>query len=292
MKSFWTIVPLLGPALAFPMKSPSTAFQHRSSAKEASTSRLRSSRFTRTALASSSDSNVNGVSMMNRRSMLLTTAILAAMPSIASAADATPDDMEVQGFHLPYLPSSWKIITKPNTNTPNKKNSTPTLFSAIDFQSGSVLSVVQERACNVREYAQSTTTCDLVLRDDVAKMFAEETAKDVAKLLIRHDERDNAALQGTSSLIEYIPLPGGGGGVELLARTTIPSGGTYTDTMGLEQLNTIDRKVKAKALVVVEGDTTHILSVWLSAPLDEWNKPVMGTQLNDIWKGVSYQSAS
>lgn len=36
--------------------------------------------------------------------------------------------------------------------------------------------------------------------------------------------------------------------------------------------------------------TTSVLSIWLSAPMDEWQKPAMGTRLNQIWDSVQYTS--
>uniref|UniRef100_A0A7S1ZIT9 Uncharacterized protein n=1 Tax=Ditylum brightwellii TaxID=49249 RepID=A0A7S1ZIT9_9STRA len=86
----------------------------------------------------------------------------------------------------------------------------------------------------------------------------------------------------------------------------MPSGGTYRDSMGIYRPSTIDRNVKAKAVVVNDDNRndsttttapsseslgaagTRILSLWLSAPSDEWQKPVMGIKLNQIWSSVKY----
>jgi hypothetical protein len=145
-----------------------------------------------------------------------------------------------------------------------------------------------------------------------ALLFSEEStrAKDVTKLLIRHDDRDNAVLQGTSQLQSYTKGDGNGKGdddgvVELMATTVLPSGGTYRDTMGLDQPSTITRMVKAKAKVVAilappqkDSDSsstpkptttttsTDVYSVWLSAPEDEWQNPAMGTRLRQTWESV------
>jgi hypothetical protein len=187
------------------------------------------------------------------------------------------------------------------------------MFSAIDLQSGSVITVIQEQACNMKEYAQSQKTCDLLLPSagpndgNTGKqlLFSGETvAKDVSKLLIRHDDRDNAVLLGTTKLDSYklqVNPSSKNDVLDLIATTTIPSGGTYRDTMGIDRPNTIDRRVKAKAVVVTNGKgdgdggaapgvttRTSILSIWLSAPLDEWQKPVMGTKLANIWDSVKY----
>lgn len=199
------------------------------------------------------------------------------------------------------LPANWKVITKYDEK--GKPPSTPTLFSAIDFNSGAVISVVKEEACSVSDYAKSSfetskdktksKKCDFVLRPSDAEgstsqgqtqnLFSIETyEKDASKLLIRHDDRDNAVLRGVSRIEESkimgmggrrrrplelsISSPGenGNGAVatavasdsyvssllELTATTTIPTSGTYRDTMGLEQPNTIDRKVLAKSVAI------------------------------------------
>ena len=94
--------------------------------------------------------------------------------------------------------------------------------------------------------------------------------------------------------------------LEVQATTTLPSGGTYRDTMGLEQPNTIDRKVVAKAYYTsscttpttsttnTNTDTNtntntdiRVISIWLSSPVDEWQKPVMNIKLNQIWDSVT-----
>jgi hypothetical protein len=185
--------------------------------------------------------------------------------------------------------------------------------------------------------------CDFVLPPPIASssaaaavlaplLFSEETyQKDARKLLLRHDDRDNAVLQGISTLetahVVRVPPPsptrrisstrngtGSTGTVsssavsvlEVQATTTLPSGGTYRDTMGLEQPNTIDRKVVAKAYYTsssttpttsttntnTDTDTTadtdiRVISIWLSSPVDEWQKPVMNIKLNQIWDSVT-----
>jgi hypothetical protein len=195
------------------------------------------------------------------------------------------------------IPSNWKVTSKPpvdsNTNK-SKRGQNPKLFSAIDFQSGGVITVVREQACNAQEYAQSINSCNIVLPSDNL-IFSENTiAKDISKLLIRHDDRDNAALQGTTKVDSYDLNRNV---LDLTATTTLPSGGTYRDTMGIDRLSTIDRRLKAKALVTVAptsvndeqksiGQSTSVLTLWLSAPLDEWQKPVMGTKLNEVWDSI------
>jgi hypothetical protein len=184
----------------------------------------------------------------------------------------------IQDFAV-VLPVNWRIITRYD-ETSSKPSSTPTLFSAIDFNSGAVISVVREEACSVSEYAKSSfekskknsKKCDFALRGEGSSLFSIETyEKDASKLLIRHDDRDNAVLKGVSS-IEDSKLTQNGGFrrsspslsgendsmidsyssslLEVQATTTIPTSGTYRDAMGLEQPNTIARKVLAKAVAI------------------------------------------
>ena len=269
---------------------------------------------------------------------------------------------QIKEFTL-ALPNTWNVITKykpdteDNTNTnaiKKKTKNTPTLFSAIDFKTGSVISVVEEQACSVEQFAQSSfasasknknsnknaKVCDFVLQQPAIApsssslgsvplaLFSDETyQKDARKLLLRHDDRDNAVLQGISTLetahVVRVPPPVAAtrrisstrtrtvsssavSVLEVQATTTLPSGGTYRDTMGLEQPNTIDRKVVAKAYYTsssttpttsttntnTDTDTTadtdiRVISIWLSSPVDEWQKPVMNIKLNQIWDSVT-----
>ena len=198
----------------------------------------------------------------------------------------------VQDFSV-ALPVNWKVITKYDEKA-TKPPSTPTLFSAIDFNSGAVLSIVKEEACSVSEYARSSfekskkkpmKKCDFAIRNTSEEgttqvLFSPETyEKDASKLLLRHDDRDNAVLRGVSRMEESALTVKGGRRrrhsippselpssfksdvtsttdsfssplLELRATTTIPTSGTYRDGMGLEQPNTIERKVLAKAVAI------------------------------------------
>ena len=193
-------------------------------------------------------------------------------------------EYSVQDFTM-VLPENWKVITKYDEKS-TKPASTPTIFSAIDFNSGAVISVVREEACSVSDYAKSSfekspkksnpRKCDFVLKpaegvSPFQNIFSLDTyEKDASKLLISHDDRDNAVLRGVSRINDAKLL--GTSGLrrsppeylsandsarvdsysslllDLTATTTIPTGGTYRDTMGLEQPNTIDRRVLAKAV--------------------------------------------
>lgn len=234
--------------------------------------------------------------------VILISSNISAANAVSDEPDPSPNQtkantdvtVEVEDFSF-SIPSNWKIITKPPSSNEKitKKKPMQTLFSAIDFQSGSVLTVVQEQACNVQEYAQSQNACDVVLPSGKV-LFSEETLpKDLSKLIIRHDDRDNAALQGTTKLNSYQLEGANQNIVNVVATTTIPSGGAYRDTMGIDRLSTIDRDVRAKVVVLdqsSQGKGTRILSLWLSAPSDEWQKPIMGFKLNEIWKNVIGQT--
>ena len=230
------------------------------------------------------------------------TGILFAPPedALATTSETVKSKPEVSDYIIDdftvSIPSNWKVTIKPpvdsNTNK-SKRGQNPKLFSAIDLQSGGVITVVREQACNAQEYAQSMNSCNIVLPDNL--IFSENTiAKDISKLLIRHDDRDNTALQGTTKLDSYDLNRNV---LDLTATTTLPSGGVYRDTMGIDRPNTIDRRLKAKALVTVAptsandeqksiGQSTSVLTLWLSAPSDEWQKPVMGTKLNEVWDSI------
>jgi hypothetical protein len=282
--------------------------------------------------------------------------------SDASSSDASSSDSSSIGM-IDYnikdfsisLPNNWNIITKYNKQDDGKKTKTnPTLFSAIDFKSGTVVSVVQEEACSINEYAKSSFSssssssssskdknsnnnkvCDFVLtttsspeNEKSLLLFTNETyKKDAIKLLIRHDDRDNAVLQGISYLDNcQLVSPTSKSTststsskqqqkqslLELQATTTIPSGGTFRDTMGINQLNTIDRKVVAKAYyyyndaaAVTPTNATsdnddpsptssriNVISIWLSSPLNEWQNPSMNIKLNQIWDSVTTTTSS
>eukprot|EP00979_Chaetoceros_neogracilis_P000689 scaffold162_cov267-Chaetoceros_neogracile.AAC.39 len=271
-------------------------------------------------------STTNGPTAMNRRSMIsiigsaaTTTIFTLSAPNDATAAGIStnpneaikskPDIVEIpiQDFTI-SIPASWKVTSNTssskNTNKPNtsKRSNNSKIFSAIDLQSGSVMTVVEEQTCSAQEYAQSINSCDLPL-SPLKRIFSQDTIdKDISKLLIRHDDRDNTALQGTTKLDTYnIDRGANDNLLDLTVTTTIPSGGTYRDTMGIDRPNMVERRVKAKALVkngtaqigaedgqtLLGGESTRILTLWLSAPMDEWQKPVMGTKLNQIWDSIT-----
>ena len=215
----------------------------------------------------------------------------------ASAVDDPPPPVTAKEKMIEYtvqdftvaLPANWKVITKYDEKSAKKPSSTPTLFSAIDFNSGAVISVVKEEGCSINEYAKSSfettkksnktgpakKTCNFVLKNEEGIFSGETYKKDASKLLIRHDDRDNAVFRGVSTIEEsnLVGEPSSYSAssettastwdsfasslLELRATTTIPTSGTYRDTMGLEQLNTIDRKVLAKAVATTTIVTTR-----------------------------------
>ena len=113
-------------------------------------------------------------------------------------------------------------------------------------------------------------------------------------MLIRHDDRDNTALGGTSTLrtVGMVDADiGGGKAAYLVADTVLPTGGTYRDDMGLMKEKTITRVVKAR-VVSQEGNENGVslLGIWVSSPQDEWQNPAMGTRLNKIMESIHLES--
>lgn len=210
-----------------------------------------------------------------------------------NAAGATDEfvSYEVSPFSFDLPNSGWKALVKPN----NPKG--PKMFAALDFNTGAALTVVEEQACSPAQYATTTSgssssaqRCDLLLPSGQGELLFSDTSlsKDVSKLLIRYDDRDNVALEGITVLDSVQPIPSGKNtSFDLVATTTIPTGGTYQDTLGLDRPYTILRKVEAR--VVCLGD--RILSLWLSAPVDEWRKPVTGAKLLQILASVQTSEA-
>ena len=72
----------------------------------------------------------------------------------------------------------------------------------------------------------------------------------------------------------------------VFASTSLPTGGTYQDRMGLDQPYMITRTVQSQVRVD-EYNNERILSLWLSAPSDEWRKPLVGTKLLQVWASIS-----
>jgi len=185
------------------------------------------------------------------------------------------------------VPSTFSIIT-------NKIGSDTTtsgqIFSALDLNSGTVITVHRESACPIDQYVSQPKTCDFVLPNEAdGPLLSEQTMKrDATKMIIRHDDRDNAVLGGTSTLqsIERVK-DGPNDGIVMVANTILPTGGTYQDEMGLRRESTITRVVKARVVVQTgESGSKSFLGVWISSPLDEWQKPVMGTRLRQIIQSI------
>jgi hypothetical protein len=212
----------------------------------------------------------------------LGTAVLSTVVFESTAADGaatTPPaetvayQSEVDNFSL-SVPSSWTVVTK------NKDGQSGQLFAAIDLKSGSVVNVVRERPCEMKLYIDEPKQCDLFIPP--TGLLSDETfQRDVSKLVVRYDERDNAVLDGVTRIDSFSRTKKGG--IEIEAVTTIPTGGTYRDGMGLDQPNTLDRIAKGHAVVQANGS---LVSIWLSAPSDEWNKPVSGIRLRKIYESI------
>lgn len=207
-------------------------------------------------------------------SSLLTTIIAPQIAQAAGEEEFVPYSVAPFSFEIP---KSWNVIVKPGSNPKDGK-----LFSALDFGTGAVVTVVQEQICSRADYAlNEKKQCDIV--EGETPPFGSSTfSKDVTKLLRRHDDRDNAALQGTTQLDQVEAITDAT--FKTFATTTIPTGGTYQDRMGLDQPYVITRTVQSQ--VVVDKENNRVLSLWLSAPTDEWRKPVVGTKLLQVWASV------
>jgi hypothetical protein len=207
---------------------------------------------------------------------LLSLCTIIASPEIASAAaEEEFVSMAVAPFSF-EIPKSWKVIVKPNSTPKDGK-----LFSALDLGTGAVLTIVQEQICSRAEYALNDKQCDLVAGE--SPTFGPETfSKDVTKLLRRHDDRDNVALQGISTL-DRVQVQSGET-FQVFSTTTIPTGGTYQDRMGLDQPYVLTRTVQSQ--VRVDNPSSRVYSLWLSAPTDEWRKPIVGTRILQVWTSV------
>jgi hypothetical protein len=204
----------------------------------------------------------------------LSTVAFGSAAGAATTAETVMYQSNVDNFSL-SIPSSWTIVTK------NKDGQPGQLFSAIDLKSGSVVNVVRERPCEMQLYIDKPAQCDLFVPS--TGLLSDETIqRDVSKLLVRYDERDNKVLDGVSRLDSFSRKKGSNG-LEIAAVTTIPTGGTYRDGMGLDQPNTLNRITKAHALVQANGS---LVSIWLSAPEDEWKQPVMGIRLRQLYESI------
>ena len=227
-------------------------------------------------------------------------------PSVTNAATesitTTTDDFVSYTVDLFTfeLPKSWKVIVNKKSSAatdtqPKQKKTDGKLFSAIDFATGAVVTVVEEQICSPAEYAVDIKKCDIVASTggEAATMpFSSSStlSKDISKLLIRHDDRDNAALQGITAL-ESVEAADNDSRTKVsswnvFATTNIPAGGTYKDGMGADQPNMIARRVQTK--VVKEDDNPQrVVSLWLTAPTDDWGKPATGLKLRQSWKCIT-----
>jgi len=234
---------------------------------------------------------------------LSSAAALLVATSPANAAHTTAAVEETIAYTVdPFsfeLPKSWKVIVN---KTPGAKAdfflgaassaNDGKVFSALDFGTGAVLTVVHEQICTPAEYAASDDKqCDILAAANSAMPFSSPDilSKDVSKLLIRHDDRDNAVLQGTTVLESVEAVSNSNKNSQawnVFATTNLPTGGTYRDTMGLDQPAMLARKVQTK-VIKFDNDPNHIITLWYTVPIDDWNKPTTGLKLREIWKSIS-----
>jgi len=187
------------------------------------------------------------------------------------------------------VPLTFKIITN---KIGSEMAMSGQIFSALDLNSGTVITVHRENACPFDQYVSQPKLCDFVLpsETDGELLSAETMYKDATKMMIRHDERE-AVLSGTSTLESVERIKDGiNNGIFMVVNTDLPTGGTYTDGMGLIRESTLTRVVKARVVVQtgVNGNKSF-LEIWISSPLDEWKKPVMGTKLRQIIDSIKIE---
>lgn len=227
-------------------------------------------------------------------------------PSVANAATESTNVATTTGDFVSYtvdpftfeLPKSWKVIVNKRPSaatdgTTKKKATGGKIFSAIDFSTGAVVTVVEEKICSPAEYASDNVQCDIVASNggttaDVLPFSSSTTtlSKDLSKLLIRHDDRDNVALQGTTALDSVEAAKTKASSWDVFATTTIPTGGTYRDGMGIDQPSMMTRTVQTK-VVKSDDNPNMVMSLWLTAPSDEWGKPATGMKLRQSWKSIT-----
>ena len=211
--------------------------------------------------------------------------------------DTSLQPIETPSYSL-TLPSNWKIITSAKRNGADDQQ-TGVLLSVLDLHGGATVTVVRERACPAQEYFNQPTRCDLPLPANGGLQFhndgdnslaatAPTTQSMVRKLLIRRDDRDNAVLGAAPSTLESWTRRDGLH-ADLVSSTSIPTGATTKNAIGQTVEDMLVRVAKAQVGIQQEersgGQATApnlLLSVWVSAPLDEWQKPVSGIRLQQV----------
>jgi len=252
--------------------------------------------------------------MISRRNMMMTTCLGVVSSSAlflgASAANAAVSDItdekkvttiKTDSYSF-TIPSSWTITSSSKNNNDNGL-----LFSSIDLQGGATLTVVREQACSPKQYFEQPKVCDLSLTAQGSPPFADEAVwnKDAEKLLARRDDREqtNKILGAPPSILESITsLPNNNNTmIEIVAKTEIPTGAPpKKDVLGRITQDTIIRIAKARVAVLQTTTTstnndnndnntttaTSLVSIWLNAPLDEWQKPVSGIRLQQVLQSI------
>ena len=126
------------------------------------------------------------------------------------------------------------------------------------------MTVVREQACPAGEYFERPKKCDLPLPKEGSLAFSSEAATQsiVQKLVIRRDDRDNAALGANPTSIDSVSIIDNRH-VQLVGATSIPTGAVKKDAIGRTVQETLTRLAKAQVGVQpVEGkDAPSLLSV-------------------------------
>ena len=144
----------------------------------------------------------------------------------------------------------------------------------------------------MNDYFSQPKLCDLPAPTEGALDFSAQSATQtlVKKLVIRRDDRDNAALGTQPTVIDKINVMDDRH-IQIEASTTIPTGAVKKDAIGRTVQDSLVRVAKTKTgIQQVSGtDLPSLVSVWVSAPLDEWQKPVSGIKLQQVFESVVVQ---
>lgn len=223
-------------------------------------------------------------------SSLLAVCISWSSQSVEPAVAATAESVKIEtSSYSINIPSSWKVINRKSDSLIGQNG---VLLSVLDPQGGSTVSVVREQACPASKYFEQPKLCDLVLPKDGVLDFSsqEVTEAIVKKMVIRRDDRDNAALGAEPTSLDQISRLDDHH-VDFVGSTSIPTGAVKKDAIGRTVQESIVRVAKMKTSIQeLDGEESPcLLSVWVSAPLDEWQKPLTGIRLQQVVDSVTVE---
>jgi hypothetical protein len=186
------------------------------------------------------------------------------------------------------LPSNWKVTSQKKDINLDQNG---LLLSVIDLQGGATVTVVREQSCPVKEFFDQPKLCDLPFpnKDAGGLTFASEESTEsiVKKLIIRRDDRDNAALGADPTTLDSVSRMDDGH-AQLVASTRIPTGAVKKDAIGRTVQENLVRVAKTNVGVQTteSNELPSLVSVWISAPQDEWQTPASGIRLQQVVESV------